>query len=61
MKIIKKGKIPKDIPYNVSCDDCSTIFEFHAKEAKYTTDTRDGDYLTIKCPVCKKKIDVAAQ
>ena len=56
MKIIKRGKDPNKKKYKVTCDNCKTIFEFLYCEAKYNADDRDGDYLSIKCPVCKEEI-----
>lgn len=58
MKIIKKGVKMCDRLYKMECGDCGTVFEFKEKEGKVVYDQRDGDYIEIKCPVCKEKCAV---
>lgn len=53
MKIIKRGEVPGNEVYRLDCNHCHTEFEIKASEAKYSSDQRDGDYLSIDCPVCK--------
>ena len=60
MKIIKRGKKSEERVYRVTCDDCGTVFEFKRAEAEYVSDQRDGDALTVKCPLCKRKVWTAA-
>jgi RNase P subunit RPR2 len=55
MKIIERGHLPEQKPYRVTCGTCRTIFEFEQREAKVTRDQRDGDYVSIACPVCQTK------
>jgi hypothetical protein len=52
VKIIKKGEVPEHKTYRVDCHNCKTEFEFLANEATITRDPRDGDFLTIECPLC---------
>lgn len=52
MKIIQRGVIPEEREYQVACPKCKTIFEFKHAEATYNSDQRDGDYLSICCPLC---------
>jgi len=52
MKIIKYGQLPSQRRYQIECSSCGTIFEFKAEEAAYHSDTRDGDYYSIYCPLC---------
>ena len=59
MKIISKGTIPKDRVYRVSCDSCSSKIEFIQGEGKIVYDQRDGNYISINCPVCTALITVA--
>lgn len=59
MKIIKQGKLPEDKTYSGECNHCECEFEFQAKEAKYTTDQRDGDFYSIACPTCRRPVCVA--
>jgi len=58
MKIIKQGVDPKTHVYRCTCFICETEFEFKKKEAKYNSDQRDGDYLSIDCPTCKKNCTI---
>lgn len=60
MKVIKRGKKPEDKSYKVTCDYCQTIFIFKRKEAEWHGDQRDGDYLSIRCPICKNNVTVGA-
>jgi len=52
MKILKEGKLPQEKTYTATCRDCKTVFEFKQKEAKMNYDQRDGNYLSVNCPVC---------
>lgn len=54
--VIKQGKLPEDVEYEVECYKCRTIFSFKAKEAEKVYDQRDGDFLSINCPICKNKV-----
>lgn len=52
MKVIKRGELPETKVYGGKCQRCSTEVEFVRGEAKYNSDQRDGDFLSIACPVC---------
>jgi RNase P subunit RPR2 len=54
MRIIKEGKLPEKEIFQITCKNCSTVFEFFREEANVTRDQREGDYLSIACPLCKK-------
>jgi len=56
MIIIKRGTIPAERIYEATCRVCNTEVSFLQKEAKINYDQRDGNYLTIKCPVCESVI-----
>lgn len=56
MKIIKKGKLPEEREYMSTCRHCKTFFSFLKNEATYNYDQRDGDFLSIDCPLCKNKV-----
>ena len=56
MRIIKQGTIPEAILYVATCSNCGTVFEFTKGEAKFNSCQRDGDWLTIDCPLCKKSV-----
>lgn len=53
MKIIERGQHPKQKSYTVRCYQCQTKFEFEQMEAKVNYDQRDGNYVSIPCPVCQ--------
>lgn len=59
VKIIKRGRLPEDIEYNVDCYRCKTEFTFAGADARFYSDQRDGDYYQIDCPVCCKPITVS--
>ena len=52
MKILKKGNKPEDRVYRNTCSNCRSELEFFAHETQLVSDQRDGNYFTIKCPVC---------
>lgn len=58
MEIIVRGKLPEEDEYEATCYRCRTVFRFQRVEARYVSDQREGDYLSIACPVCKAKNSV---
>ena len=52
MKIIHRGTIPGERVYKSTCTNCKTVCEYLLKEATIVYDQRDGNYVTIACPVC---------
>jgi len=56
VKIIKRGQAPEEKTYRSTCRNCLTIVEFKRRDAKFTADQRDGDYLSVDCPVCAHRI-----
>lgn len=60
MKIIQQGKNPNEKVYRATCRNCSTEIEFERHEANYHHDQRDGDYLSVPCPTCRRDIIAAA-
>ena len=61
MRVIKEGFIPEEYIYQATCNHCKTEIEFAAKEAKRTNDQRDGDFYTVKCPLCGREVHKAAR
>ena len=59
MRIIKQGLIPEEVVYKITCGNCETFFEFLQKEGKFCDDQRDGAFVQINCPVCKKACTTA--
>jgi len=56
MEIIKRGIKPSEKQYEATCRNCDTQIRFFAAEAVRKSDQRDGDYLSIACPVCDRDI-----
>ncbi len=54
MWILERGETPKEQVYRCRCRHCKTLFEFSKDEADIAVDVRDGDYLAIDCPICRK-------
>ena len=59
IKIIKRGIPQKEKTYTISCIDCKSRFSFQREDAIYFSDQRDGETLSIHCPVCNARIWVA--
>ena len=60
IQIIQRGVLPAAIRYKTKCRHCNTIFSFLKSDARLTDDQRDGDFYTIKCPVCSKDHHISA-
>ena len=56
MEILHRGIAPSERTHEATCSTCQTKIRFQQHEAKYNSDQRDGDYLSIKCPVCGHNI-----
>ncbi len=52
MKIITRGVIPGERIHRATCYNCKSELEFQECEGKVTHDQRDGDFITVVCPVC---------
>jgi hypothetical protein len=61
VKIIHRGTDPKDVTHRAVCNRCKTEIEFTQSEAIYHSDQRDGDFLSIACPVCMTQITKAVR
>lgn len=53
MKIIKKGKLPKE-EKRMTCSYCGCVFEYNRSDVH--TDQREGDW--VECPTCGRCLDV---
>ena len=60
IQIIQRGVLPAAVRYKTECRHCNTIFSFLKSDARLTGDQRDGDFYTIKCPVCSKDHHISA-
>ena len=56
MKIIKRGTPPPDAVHTGTCHTCKTEVEFVRSEGKVTYDQREGNIVTVECPVCRGNI-----
>lgn len=51
VEITKRGQLPGAKQYRGFCHNCGTEFKFLASEAREHSDQRDGDFLSITCPL----------
>lgn len=51
VEIIKRGELPGEKVYTTTCTHCKTQFKFKQKEARLSSDQRDGDAMRIRCPL----------
>ncbi len=59
MRIVYLGKKPEERVFLGKCRACRTEVEFEQREAKTVCDQRDGDYLSVPCPICRAEINVS--
>lgn len=52
IEVIVRGQPPEEKVYEEQCRRCASMLRFKRADAKYTADQRDGDFLTVECPVC---------
>lgn len=55
MKVITRGVLPSEQIHRITCSTCNSELEFTRAEGTITRDQRDGDFITVTCPVCDKK------
>lgn len=60
VKIIRHGKPPEVQPIEVTCRNCDTLFSFTRSDASFVPDQRDGDHLTLHCPLCGRVCTTSA-
>lgn len=56
IEILTKGTPPSEKKYEVRCEDCGTVFTCQLPDTIYHPDQRDGDYRTVDCPICSKRL-----
>lgn len=56
VEIIKRGVPRGEVVHDITCRFCKSELRFKEHEAKIHYDQRDGDYLSITCPVCQNTI-----
>lgn len=52
MEIVKRGVLPTEVVHQATCNHCGTVAKFKRGEAEHHFDQREGDYLSVQCPVC---------
>lgn len=57
MEIIFRGKPPGEKVINSTCSNCKTVFRYKESEGKITYDQRDGNFISIACPVCGNAVN----
>lgn len=60
IEVISRGHLPENDQFDASCHKCKSVLRFLRSDAKLTSDQRDGDFLTVPCPVCGTSVHVAA-
>lgn len=56
MRILKEGKLPEDTIHAGKCYHCKTEVEFKRSEGKVAHCQRDGSFVQVECPICRKTI-----
>lgn len=56
MEILKRGQIPEEKEFTVTCSYCSSVLKFKQAEANVTTDPRGETSIKVDCPVCNKPV-----
>lgn len=51
MKILKKGQLPKECVYIITCNVCQTEFEAQEREGELHDTQRGGWTVTFECPL----------
>ena len=60
VNVLFRGTPPGETIHYVTCRFCRSKLQFKRKEASYTSD-RDGEYLSIVCPVCEGNVTADAK
>jgi len=56
MEIVKRGTLPGEREFDVTCRTCQSEIKFRQSEGSVTNSQRDGSFVTIVCPVCGSPI-----
>lgn len=54
MKVIKKGEIPKEQIYKITCGNCSSLLEYVEADIKSSQTT--ATIFWVNCPECGQEI-----
>jgi RNase P subunit RPR2 len=55
IKITKRGQLPAEKVYKMTCNSCKTKIEANKGDGEITDD-RNESFLVVKCPVCGQGI-----
>jgi RNase P subunit RPR2 len=58
VEVLQRGQKPSERTYTATCRTCNSQLRFKASEAKVTFDQRDGDFVSVECPVCSETVNV---
>jgi RNase P subunit RPR2 len=61
IKVIRRGHLPQNDQFDATCRKCHSEIQFLRSDGRFTSDQRDGDFLTVDCPVCGDPIHVDAK
>lgn len=56
IEITKRGQLPEEVKYKLKCNNCKTEFTATIQDGKVTYDQRDGNFLTVACPLCNNPV-----
>lgn len=60
IEIISRGHLPENDQFEATCHKCKSSLRFLRSDGKLSFDQRDGDFLTVSCPVCGDSVHVNA-
>jgi hypothetical protein len=58
MEILHRGTPPSEREFIGGCGNCNTRVKFTQSEGTVSYDQRDGDFISVECPVCQSTITV---
>lgn len=53
IEVIRRGHLPENDQFEAECCKCKSQLRFLRSDARHTSDQRDGDFVTVTCPVCQ--------
>lgn len=60
IEVVRRGHLPEEDQFEAQCYRCKSDIRFLRSDAKFTADQRDGDFVTVACPVCQTPVNVAS-
>ena len=56
MDVLESGKPPDEREFEATCRTCGSLLRFKQSEGRSSYDQRDGDFVTVTCPVCGNSV-----